>query len=108
MSTSEDTTQAQAPFTQSQTSFGSGRDGDRDRTGRAPLRRARHGHMLGGVCAGLAGYLGIDVTLVRVAAITFLGGAGVPVYLACLLLVPEEGTDQSVLSSVFSSAERSS
>jgi phage shock protein PspC (stress-responsive transcriptional regulator) len=49
------------------------------------------------------------VTLVRVgfAAFTFLGGAGVPVYLACLLLVPEEGSDQSIVGSMFSSAERS-
>ena len=75
---------------------------------RPPLRRAHQGRMLGGVCAGLAGYLGFDVTIVRVAfaGFTFLGGAGVPLYLACLLLIPEEGSDQSIAGSLFSSAER--
>ncbi len=63
--------------------------------------------MLAGVCAGLAGYFGFDVTIVRVAfaAFTFLGGAGIPVYLACLLLIPEEGSEQSIAGSLFSSTE---
>ena len=71
--------------------------------GRPPLRRAFHGRMIGGVCAGLADYLGIDVTIVRVgfAVFAFMGGAGVPAYLACLLLIPEEGTDQSIAGSLF-------
>ena len=34
---------------------------------------------------------------------TFLGGAGIPVYLACLLLVPEEGSDESIASSLLDS-----
>jgi phage shock protein C len=70
--------------------------------GRPPLRRAYHGRMLGGVCAGIADYLAVDTTIIRVAfaAFTFLGGAGIPVYLACLLLIPEEGTDQSIASSL--------
>jgi phage shock protein C len=70
--------------------------------GRPPLRRAYHGRMLAGVCAGIADYLSVDVTLVRVAfaVFAFLGGAGIPAYLACLLLIPEEGTDQSIASSL--------
>jgi phage shock protein C len=70
--------------------------------GRPPLRRAYHGRMLAGVCAGIADYLAVDVTIVRVAfaVFTFLGGAGIPAYLACLLLIPEEGTDQSIASSL--------
>ncbi|HMD93190.1 MAG TPA: PspC domain-containing protein, partial [Trebonia sp.] len=66
--------------------------------GRPPLRRAYNGRMLAGVAAGLADYLNVDVTLIRIAFVvfTFLGGAGIPVYLACLLLVPEEGTDESI------------
>jgi phage shock protein C len=70
--------------------------------GRAPLRRAYHGRMLAGVCAGLADYLGVDTTIVRVAfaVFTFLGGAGIPAYLACLLLIPEEGSDQSIAASL--------
>ena len=75
------------------------------RPGRPPLRRSYDGRMLGGVCAGIADYLAVDVTLVRVAfvAFTFLGGAGIPVYLACLLLVPEDGSDQSIASSLLDS-----
>src|ERR1700727_2804437 len=70
---------------------------------RPPLRRAYHGRMLAGVCAGIADYLAVDATIVRVAfaVFTFLGGAGIPVYLACLLLIPEEGTDQSIAGSFF-------
>ena len=64
--------------------------------------------MLAGVCAGIADYLGIDVTLVRVAFVvfTFLGGAGVPAYLACLLLIPEEGHDQSIAGDLVDSVQR--
>jgi phage shock protein C len=76
--------------------------------GRLPLRRAVDGRMLAGVCAGLADYLAVDVTIVRVAfaVFTFLGGAAIPAYLACLLLIPEEGTDQSIAGSLLGSAER--
>jgi len=75
------------------------------RTGCPPLRRAYHGRMLAGVAAGLADYFGVDVTLIRIAFVvfTFLGGAGIPAYLACLLLVPEEGSDESIASSVLDS-----
>jgi phage shock protein C len=70
--------------------------------GRPPLRRAYHGRMLAGVCAGIGDYLGVDTTIVRVAfaVFTFLGGAGIPAYLACLLLIPEEGSDQSIAASL--------
>jgi phage shock protein C len=78
--------------------------------GRPPLRRAYEGRMLAGVAAGIADYLGVDVTIVRVAfaVFTFLGGAGIPAYLACLLLIPEEGTDQSILGSLFDSFQHGS
>jgi phage shock protein PspC (stress-responsive transcriptional regulator) len=78
--------------------------------GRPPLRRAYHGRMLAGVAAGLADYLGVDVTIVRVAfaVFAFLGGAGIPAYLACLLLIPEEGTDESIASSLLDSLQHGS
>ena len=74
---------------------------------RPPLRRAFHGRMLAGVCAGIADYLGVDVTIVRVAfaVFTFLGGAGIPAYLACLLLIPEEGHDQSIVGDLLNSVQ---
>jgi phage shock protein C len=80
------------------------------RTGRPPLRRAYHGRMLAGVAAGLADYFGVDVTLIRIAFVvfTFLGGAGIPAYLACLLLVPEEGSDESIASSLLDSFQHGS
>ena len=75
--------------------------------GRPPLRRAVNGRMVAGVCAGIADYLGVDVTLVRVAfaVFTFLGGAGIPAYLACLLLIPEEGHDQSIAGDLIDSVQ---
>jgi phage shock protein C len=99
MNTFEDTTQSQ---TQTPSGPSPTRPG---RAGRPPLRRAYDGRMLAGVCAGLADYLAIDVTIVRVAfaVFTFLGGAAIPGYLACLLLIPEEGSDQSLASSLLDS-----
>jgi phage shock protein PspC (stress-responsive transcriptional regulator) len=62
------------------------------------LRRAVDGRVLGGVAAGLATFFALDVTHVRVAlvALSFLGGAGVPLYLAAWLLIPEEGSDIAI------------
>lgn len=63
-----------------------------------PLRRANEGRLIGGVCAGLADYFDVDVVLVRiaVAVLALVGGAGVPLYLAAWLLVPDEDTDESI------------
>jgi phage shock protein C len=48
--------------------------------------------MLAGVCGGLADYFRVDVTLIRVIFIVLavMGGAGLVIYLAMWLLVPEE------------------
>lgn len=64
----------------------------------SPLRRRREGRLVAGVAAGLADYLGLDAAVVRLGlvALTFLGGAGVPLYAAAWLLVPEEGAPSSV------------
>lgn len=45
-----------------------------------------------GVCAGIAKYLNMDPTVIRLlwVLITFLGGAGVLAYVACALLIPDE------------------
>ncbi len=54
--------------------------------------------MLAGVAAGIARYLDVDVTIVRIlfAVLAVLGGAGVPIYLVGWLLIPEEGSEQSI------------
>jgi phage shock protein C len=69
------------------------------------LRRPVDGRALAGVAAGAADYFGIDVMIVRVAllVLTFFGGAGIPLYLAGWLLIPEEGTDQSIASELIGS-----
>jgi phage shock protein PspC (stress-responsive transcriptional regulator) len=78
--------------------------------GRPPLRRVYQGRMLAGVAAGIVGYLGVDVTIIRIAFVvfTFLGGAGIPAYLACLLLIPEEGSDESIAGSLLDSFQHGS
>src|ERR1700733_13807809 len=72
------------------------------RTERFPLRRPFAGRMLAGGAEGLGRSLGIDTTIVRIAFVVliFLGGAGIPLYLAGLLLIPDEGTDQSIAGSI--------
>lgn len=59
-----------------------------------PLARARSGRMLGGVCAGIANYLGWDKTAVRVAyvLVSIFSAAfpGIIVYLVLWLLMPSE------------------
>jgi phage shock protein C len=58
------------------------------------LFRPRTGRTIAGVCAGLANYLDLDVSLVRVvcALITVLSGIfpGVIVYALAWVIVPEE------------------
>jgi phage shock protein PspC (stress-responsive transcriptional regulator) len=62
------------------------------------LRRSGDDKMLAGVAGGIARYLDVDVTLVRVviAALALFTGAIVPLYIAAWLLVPADGEDQSV------------
>jgi len=58
------------------------------------LERSRSDRVLGGVCGGVANYLNVDVTLVRVLTVVVALSTGVPIilYLLALLLIPEEGT----------------
>ncbi len=57
------------------------------------LVRPQKGRTLAGVCKGIAAYLGIDVTVVRLIFV-FLGlpgGApGILLYIICWLVIPEE------------------
>ena len=69
---------------------------------RTALRRPVEDSVVAGVAAGLARYLGVDVTIIRIAfvVLTVFGGAGIPLYLAGLLLIPEEGSEVSIASSL--------
>jgi phage shock protein C len=62
------------------------------------LYRSRKGQMIAGVCAGLAEHFGVDVNLVRLAfaVFTIIFGAGVLIYLAAWIILPEEGEDASI------------
>lgn len=62
------------------------------------LRRSTDDRMLAGVAGGIARYLNVDVTLVRiaVAALTLLTGAGAVLYVAAWLFIPAYDEDQSI------------
>ena len=75
------------------------------------LVRSRKGRMVAGVCAGLADYFGMDVTLVRVivaviAVIT--GGVGVLAYLAAWAIIPDEGAKTSIADNLVGSKQNTS
>ena len=74
------------------------------------LVRSRKGRMVAGVCAGVAEYFGLDVTLVRVivAVVSVItGGAGVLAYLAAWAIIPEEGEKSSIAEDLISKSHRS-
>lgn len=56
------------------------------------LHRSSRNKMVGGVAAGLAEYLDVDATLVRVvwALAFFAGGIGFIAYLVCWIVFPED------------------
>jgi len=61
------------------------------------LQRPRDDRMIGGVCAGVARELNLDVTLVRVsyALLTVLSAAfpGIIIYIILWIIMPLEGRD---------------
>jgi phage shock protein PspC (stress-responsive transcriptional regulator) len=87
---------------------------------RPPLRRPANGRVLAGVAAALGQHFNVDVTIVRVAfaVLTVVGFTslayfasiplylgGIPLYLACWVLIPEEGSDQSIAGRLFASRQ---
>jgi len=61
------------------------------------LMRSRTDRMVGGVCGGLAAYLRIDATVIRLLFVLMaLGsGAGVFIYLVLWFVLPSEGVSES-------------
>ena len=86
----------------SQTSYDNHQNGFRSE---ARLERPVHGRMAAGVAAGAARTLGVDPTVIRIifAVLVFVGGFGIPLYLAGWLLIPEEGRQQSLASDLIQS-----
>jgi len=68
------------------------------------LHRSRQHGLVAGVAAGVADYLDLDPTLVRLGfvGLALFGGLAVPLYLAGWLLIPDEGADSSVLEEMLS------
>jgi len=58
--------------------------------------RSRTDRVLGGVCAGLGKYFGLDPVLLRViwAIAFFVGGAGLLAYIIAWIIIPEEPAAQ--------------
>ncbi len=55
------------------------------------LYRNPNNKIIAGVCSGLAEYINIDPTIVRVIwALVGLSGAGIIAYLICALIIPEK------------------
>lgn len=56
------------------------------------LYRSKKDRKLSGVCGGLGEYIGVDPNVVRVLFIVLavLGGAGLIIYLAMWIIVPQE------------------
>jgi phage shock protein PspC (stress-responsive transcriptional regulator)/predicted membrane protein len=58
--------------------------------------------MIAGVCGGLGRYFDVNPVLYRVGfvVLTFFGGAGLLIYAACALVIPNEGEKESIASDV--------
>jgi phage shock protein PspC (stress-responsive transcriptional regulator) len=66
------------------------------------LERSSEGRIVAGVCAGLGRYFDLSPAVFRLGMIvlTVLGGAGILVYLAAVLVIPTEGKDDSIAAEV--------
>jgi phage shock protein PspC (stress-responsive transcriptional regulator) len=62
------------------------------------LYKIRDGAKIGGVCNGIAAYLNVDVTIVRIAfaVIGFVYGAGILIYLLLMFVLPEANTPEEM------------
>ena len=56
------------------------------------LYRSEHDKKIAGVCGGLAEYIGVDVTIIRLiwALVAVFGGTGLVAYLIAALIIPTE------------------
>ncbi|ETJ97470.1 PspC domain-containing protein [Propionimicrobium sp. BV2F7] len=64
------------------------------------LVRSKDNRMLAGVCSGIADYTGFDLNIIRLVVVVLSivsSGIGIGAYVVGYLLIPEEGSDKSVL-----------
>ena len=62
------------------------------------LYRSKKDKQLAGVCGGLAEYINIDVTVVRLIWVLLaVFGAGILAYIICALIIPEKPDDYEVV-----------
>jgi len=57
------------------------------------LRRSTDDKVLGGVCGGIARYLGVDAVVIRLLAVVLAivgGGAGLIAYLIAWIVIPKD------------------
>jgi phage shock protein PspC (stress-responsive transcriptional regulator) len=66
------------------------------------LERSRSDRMLAGVSGGLARYFDMHPAFFRVGfvVLTLIGGAGIIIYLAAALVIPDEGREESIAAEI--------
>lgn len=66
------------------------------------FRRSDSNRLLAGVCGGIAEFIGVDTTIVRLVfvVLTVLGFSGVFIYLLAWLIMPAEGEQRSLLEQI--------
>ena len=73
------------------------------------LYKVRDGAMIGGVCNGIAAFLGIDVTIVRIAFVfmAFMWGTGALLYVLMMIIIPSANTpaEKTAATGIPSTAE---
>jgi phage shock protein PspC (stress-responsive transcriptional regulator) len=70
------------------------------------LERSRSDRTLAGVCGGLARTFGIHPAFYRVGfvVLTLIGGAGILIYLAAAIVIPDEGKQDSIAAEILRDA----
>jgi phage shock protein C len=62
------------------------------------LFRSHEDRLLAGVCGGIAQYLEIDSTLVRLTWVLLIfAGIGIPAYIVAWIIIPEESKDYEII-----------
>jgi phage shock protein PspC (stress-responsive transcriptional regulator) len=94
---------ARAAAAPSSTSAGTGEKARTESHGHKRLYQIREGGMIGGVCLGLATFLNIDVTVIRILFVLFAvatGGWGFLMYGALMFILPRATTREQAATTI--------